>query len=78
MHSVTKDDKVNNWSQEILSITPYIKFEHIKGKENLLTLKTLGLYENNDPEKPGHEYGKYIFDSDLETLCNVDTSHNAN
>ena len=43
-----------------------IDFKHIKGKENVLvdslsTLRCLGLYENNDPEKPGYEYGKSIF-----------------
>ena len=49
IYSVTKNDKVNNWSQEIHSITPYINFKHIKGKENvwadsLLRLKYLDLY----------------------------------
>ena len=78
-----KNDKANNWSQEIHSITPYSEFKHIKGKEKyisgqLLRLKTLGIYEDYDPEKPGHEYGKSIFNSDLETVCNVDTSHDAN
>ena len=34
--SVMKNNKVNNWSQEICLITPYIEFEHIKGKENVL------------------------------------------
>ena len=53
-----KNDKVNNWSQEIHSIIPYIQFENIEGKENvladiLLRLKTLGLYKGNDSEKPG-------------------------
>ena len=83
INSVTKKDKVNNCSQGIHSITPYIDFEHIKGKENVLAdsflkLKTPGLYENNDPEKAWHEYGKSIFNSDLEVVCNADTSQNAN
>ena len=33
IYSVTKNDKVDNWSQEIHAITTYIDFEHIKGKE---------------------------------------------
>ena len=32
MYSVTKNGKVNNRSQEIHAITPYIDLEHIKGK----------------------------------------------
>ena len=77
-----RNNKVNNWSQ-IHSIIPHNEFEHIKGKEDILAdslsrLKTLGLYENNGPEKPGHEYGESIFNFNLETACNVDTSHNAN
>ena len=42
-----------------------------------MRLKTLGLYEDNDHGKPGHEYDKSIFNSDLELVCNVDTSQNA-
>ena len=29
IYSVMKNDNVNNWSQEIHAITPYIDFEHI-------------------------------------------------
>ena len=62
---VTKNDKVNNWSQEIHSITPHIDFEHIKGKENVLAdslsrLRCLGLHEDNNPEESGYENGKSI------------------
>ena len=32
VYSMTKDDKVNNWSQEIHVIAPYTDFEHIKEK----------------------------------------------
>ena len=39
-------------------------------------MKSLSLYKDNNPEKPGHEYGKTIFDSDLEMVCNVDSNHN--
>ena len=56
IYSVTKNDQVNNWSQELHSITPYINFKHMKGKENVLAdslsrLKCLGLYKDNDCEK---------------------------
>ena len=35
MYSVTKNDKVNNWSQEMHTKTPHIEFGHIKGKNNV-------------------------------------------
>ena len=34
--STTKNDKDNNWSQEIHAITPHIETKHIKGKDNIL------------------------------------------
>ena len=76
-----KKDKVNNWSQEILIITPYINFEHIKGKENvgannLSTLGTIDLYEADEPKKEGHEYGKSVFDS--ETVCSIEIKEKVN
>ena len=37
IYSVTKNNKVNNSLQEIHSIAHHIEFEHIKGKENVLT-----------------------------------------
>ena len=43
IYSVTKNDKVNNWSTEIHSITPHTDFEHIKGKENVLVYSLLRL-----------------------------------
>ena len=36
MYSVRKNDKVNNWSQEINARMLHIEFEHIKGKSNEL------------------------------------------
>ena len=65
VYSVTENDKVNNWSQEMYAITPYIDFEHIKGKDNvledsLLRLKTLGSYKAYDPSELGNEYCKSI------------------
>ena len=79
IYSVTKNDKLKNWSQEIYSITTCINFKHNKGKENmladsLLRLKCLGLFENNGPEKQEYENGKSIFDTDVDTVCNVDIS----
>ena len=58
VYSGNKNDKVNNWSQEIHSITPHNEFKHIKGKENVLTdslsrLWCLGLCDDNDPEESG-------------------------
>ena len=67
MYSVTKNDKVNNWSQETHAITPHIEFEHIKGKNNVLTdslsrLRCLGQHDN-DPEDPVQEYRKPVFET---------------
>ena len=58
--------KVNNWYQEIHSITPHIKFKHIKGKENVLAdslsrLRCLGSHYNSDPKESGQEYARSIF-----------------
>ena len=58
VYSVTKNDKVNNWSQKMHTITPHIEFEHIKGKNNVLAdslskLRHLGLQDDNDPEETG-------------------------
>ena len=80
---MTKNDKVNNLLQEIHAITSHIDFEHIKVRENLLEdslsrLKTLDLYEANDPEELEREYGKSIFDIDSEIICNVNISQHSN
>ena len=32
----TKNTLTQNWALEIFSITPYITFKHIKGKDNIL------------------------------------------
>ena len=45
-----------NWALEIFSITPYITFKHIKGKDNILAdsltqLQRLGLYQKCPCEK---------------------------
>ena len=46
----TKNTLTQNWTLEIFSITPYIMFKHIKGKEDILAdsltqLQRSGLYE---------------------------------
>ena len=66
IYSVMENGKVNNWSQEIHAITPYIDLKHIKEKENILAdswswLQTLSLYEVNEPKKEGHKYSKIHF-----------------
>ena len=71
MYAVRKNDKVNNWSQEIHVITHYIDFEHIKGKTMSFQiafqrLKTLGLYEANNPKQPASEYGKLFLSQNQE------------
>ena len=58
-------------------------FEYIKGNDSVLAvslsrLKTLGLYEANDPEELGSEYGKSIFDSELDMVCDINISQSSN
>ena len=64
VYSLTKNDKVNNWSQGMHVITQCIDFEHIKVRDNILAeisrLKTLSLYEANYAKEPGSKYGKSI------------------
>ena len=64
-------------------ITPHIGFQHIKGKDNVLTdslprLRHLGVHDDNDPEEPGQEYGKSIFDKDENTINSLDNDQNSN
>ena len=64
-------------------ITPYIDFKYIKGRDNiladsLLRLKTLRLYEVNDPEEPGERIWQVYFDRDLEIVCDVDINQHSN
>ena len=77
------NDKVNNWSQEIHTITPHIEFKHIKGKNNILAdslsrLNTLGLCERNTPEKEWYQYSKSVFNSEPDTICSVDNNQKVN
>ena len=58
-------------------ITPHIELEHIKRKNNVLEdslsrLKHLGLHDGNDPEQPGQEYGKSIFEKDENIIHSLD------
>ena len=64
-------------------ITPNIEFKQIKGKENVLAdsltrLQCLGLLDNHDPEEPGQEYGKSIFDMDKNMINILDSDENSN
>ena len=46
--------------------------------DSLSRLKCLGLYEDNDAEKTGYEYGKSIVDNDIAAVYYVDISQNVN
>ena len=51
----------------MFSITPYITFQHIKGKDSILAdslshLQCLELHEKSPPEKPGEQFGVTLFD----------------
>ena len=57
--------------------------KHIKGNENvsvdsLSRLRYLGLQDDNDPEEPGQEYGKSIFDTDENMIHSLDSDQNPN
>ena len=65
------------------AITPHFEFKHIKGKENSLVdslsrLRYLGLHDDNDPEGPGQEYGKSIFNTDENMINSLDSDQNSN
>ena len=65
------------------AIPPHIEFEHIKGKENVLAdslprQRCLGLHDDNDPEHPGQEYSKSIFDTDKNIINSLDNDQNSN
>ena len=82
VYSVTKNDKVDNWSQDIHAITPYIDFEHIKGRDNILVesisrLKTLGLYKANDPNGQEVNMANLFFDTCSETICDFDINQHS-
>ena len=46
--------------------------------ESLSGLKCLDLHENNDPWESGYEYGKSIFDTDENTVYNIESDQNVN
>ena len=75
--SLTKNNKVNNWSQEMHAVTPHIEIEHMKGKDIVLAdslsrLRCLGLHDDNDPEEPGQECDKSIFETDVNIKLSLD------
>ena len=62
----TKNALTQNWAWEIFSITPYITFKHIKGKDNILAdsltqLQRLGLYEKCPCEEDNQDEVITIF-----------------
>ena len=65
------------------AITAQIEFKHIKGKDNVLAdslsrLRCLDLHDDNEPEEPGQEYGKSIFDMDENMINSLDSDQNSN
>ena len=46
--------------------------------DSLSRLRCLGLHNDNDLEEPGQEYDKSIFETDENTVNNIDSDHNAN
>ena len=61
----TLNNKVNNWGIELSNFK--INFQHIKGKRNVMAdalsrLKRLGLYDIQEPEADGHEFGHTILE----------------
>ena len=38
----------------------------------------MGLHDTNDPEEPGQEYGKSIFDTDKNIINSLDNDQNSN
>ena len=66
----TLNTKINNWALELE--TYRIKFEHIKGKSNVLADTFSRLINNDpdvklDPELEGHEFGNLCFKELLKT-----------
>ena len=61
----TLNNKVNNWGIELSNFK--INFQHIKGKRNVMAdalsrVKRLGLYDTQDPEPNGQEFGHTILE----------------
>ena len=46
--------------------------------DSLSRLKTSDLNAANDPEEPGSEYGKSIFETESEIVCNVNINQHSN
>ena len=63
----SKNTLTQNWTLEIFSVTPYITFKHIKGKDNILAdslsqLQRLGLYGRCPHEEDDQDHEIIIFD----------------
>ena len=69
VYSVTKMIKWIVGHRECMQLHPILNVNTLMGKETILVdsfsrLRHLGLQDDNDPEEPGQEYGKSIFDMD--------------
>ena len=63
VEGMTKNHEVNNWTMECHAICKVIEFQYIKGKKNILCdsltrIQYFDPYEDKEPEKPGHLFGK--------------------
>ena len=63
IEGMTKNHTVNNWSMECHAICKTIEFQYFEGKKNILCdsltrILYFDLYEDKEPEKPGHLFGK--------------------
>ena len=75
------NNKVNNWGIELSNFK--IKFEHIKGKKNIMAdalsrLKHLDLYDSQDPEPVGQEFGHIILENLKQRIVTLLKSYNTN
>ena len=64
-HNLNWASLTQNWALEIFSITPYITFKHIKGKDSadsLTRLQRTGLYEKCPNEEGNQDQEITIFD----------------
>ena len=63
IEGMNKNHKVNNWMMESHAICKTTEFQYIEGKKNILCdsltrIQYFDLYEDKEPEKPGHLFEK--------------------
>ena len=61
--------------EEVHAITPYINFEHIKGKENILADIFYDYESEVCTKQINLMYRKSMFDSETEMVCSIENSH---